>query len=154
MPQPNTSDSAVFYSEHWRLFLTVQKFLGTATWQVWGTKSPICSICPFRTQGCDDDPREKRCRALLGPGRNAVGTSFQQFREHWLSSFNLILSWQACLWMQHTLDFCKVFDLIVNDNLNWYDTNLLWQMLKGLTNDKWGGLNAIPSGNLIQLAQP
>lgn len=56
--------------------------------------------------------------------------------------------------MQHTLDFCKVFDLILNDNLNCYDTNLLWQMLKGLTNDKWGGLNAIPSGNLIQLAQP
>lgn len=56
--------------------------------------------------------------------------------------------------MQHTLDFCKVFDLIPNDNLNWYDTNLLWQMLKGLTNDKRGGLNAIPSGNMIQLAQP
>lgn len=55
--------------------------------------------------------------------------------------------------MQHTLDFCKVFDLMLYDNLNWYDTNLLWQMLKGLKNDKRVGLNAILSGNLIQLVQ-
>lgn len=69
------------------------------------------------------------------------------------SYFDMILSWQACFRMQHTLDFCKVFDLMLYDNLNWYDTNLLWQMLKGLKNDKRVGLNAILSGNLIQLVQ-
>lgn len=52
------------------------------------------------------------------------------------SYFDLILSRQAFLWMPHTLDLCKVFDLIPYDNLNWYDTPSLWQMLKGLKNDK------------------
>lgn len=55
--------------------------------------------------------------------------------------------------MQHTLDFCKVFDLILYDNLNWYDTNLLWQMLKGLKNNKRVGLGAVLRGNLMNLAQ-
>lgn len=55
--------------------------------------------------------------------------------------------------MQHTLDFCKVFELIPHDNLNWYDTNLLWQMLKGLQNAKRVGLNAILSRNFIRLVQ-
>lgn len=55
--------------------------------------------------------------------------------------------------MQHTLDFCKVFDLMLYDNLNWYDTNLLWHLLKGLKNDKRVGLDAILSGNWIELVQ-
>lgn len=36
------------------------------------------------------------------------------------------------MWMQRTLDLPKVSDLTPYDNLNCYDTNSLWQMLKGL----------------------
>lgn len=70
------------------------------------------------------------------------------------SYFDLILSRQAFLWMPRTLDLCKVFDLIPYDNLNWYDTPSLWQMLKGLKNDKHVGLNAVLSRNSVRLVQP
>jgi len=55
--------------------------------------------------------------------------------------------------MQRTLDCCKVFELIPYDSLNRYDTNLLWQMLKGLKNDKRVGLNVVLSRNSIKVVQ-
>lgn len=51
-----------------------------------------------------------------------------------------------------TPDLHKVLDLKY-DILNWDDRNLLWQMLKGLKTDKWGGLSVTLNGNLTKLMQ-
>lgn len=152
MPEPNTSDSAVSTGDKnhpkipWDCYFKVLGLHKTG-----GQGYQPVPFALFEPNAVVMILEKNRCRALLGPGRNAVSTRFQWFREDLPISFDLILGWQACLWMQHTLDFLKVFDLILNDNLNWYDTNLLWQMLKGLTNDKRGGLNAVdPVGAALE----